>query len=193
MTTREYQLKSNLTFYYRLVVFLAAPALFLYTSPASLTIIASALLAAAFGVDFFTGRTTWLAVRPIPILTGLLFTSLLGIYLFTDNQVSLATLLCPVLLLLALSSDMIADSSRWKIIVPVSLFACLMVDLLLYEIPNKNVAWAFPATGFLAALVRLSFPRTKHLIHTSLDYRFARIELLSFGMKKLVAIGVKKI
>lgn len=104
----------------------------------------------------------------------------------------MATLLCGVLLLLALCNDMIADSTRWKIIVPVSMFSGLMVGAFLFNAPNTNGAWVFPAIGFLAALVRLSFPRTKHLIHTSLDYPPARLEILSLGMKKAIAVGVRR-
>lgn len=126
------------------------------------------------------------------MLTALLFAGLFAVYLFTYNRLSTATMLCPVLLLLALSSDMIADSSRWKIIVPASLCSCLTVGVFLYKLQYGYVAWVFPAIGLLAALVRLSFPRTKHLIHTSLDYPPARVEILSFGMKKVVALGVRR-
>lgn len=181
------------TFYFRILVFLATPILYVYLSPLNAVETVTGLLAIGFAVDFFLGKTAWFAIRPIPLFTMLAYTGFAAIHLLLYGQFSLSAVLCTLLLLSALSSDMIVNSSRWKILAPAGILSMLIVSAILGDIPTLKAPNIFPPIAFVAAVVRLSFPRTKHLIHTSLDYRLARLEILSLGMQKAVAMGIRKI
>lgn len=70
-----------------------------------------------------------------------------------------------------------------------------VISITLWGLIRFMVGWQSLVSQFvifIAASARLFFPPAKHLIHTSLDYRFGRLEILSLGMKRVAAVGLRR-
>lgn len=96
-----------------------------------------------------------------------------------------------LLLLLAFNSDAISNSRRWVILLPSSGLALALLVILSRYHTYPETAWVYVLVPAAACLARVFFPRTKDLIHTSLDYPPLRVEILSYGLKRPAAAGIK--
>ncbi len=119
------------------------------------------------------------------------------VFVYADGQTARnSTLITTPFFLLTLSSDAITNSTRWKLFLPLAVIG-IIISTLSYEkfsFPYKLPYSSFyhAATPLFGALTRLFFPRTKNLIHTSLDFPPLRVEVLSMGMKHIAAVGIRR-
>lgn len=191
---------SATTFYCRLALLAITPVLHLTADANTIAIVVSVALAITLVMDFRSGRTTWIPGRAVFSLFILIAYPALVFALLLRGQFHVWELICVCLFAVILSSDAITNSSRWKLLLPVGIISAVPAVLpYIFSshlgLPHNTLlkpVLVYSTGAFVAVLVRLFFPRTKHLLHTSLDYRYARIEILSFGMKRIIAFGLRK-
>ena len=191
----------NVLFYVRLIAYLSAIFFFRYV-PAPL-LIATGVIFLTWTLDFVLGNTLWLSARwetyaiQIPAIAFIIWFTQIA---FHENWGIIV--MAPVAMV-ALSSDAIANSKRWQLLICAMFVAILIIEIaprLTSPVDKAGFLQDGVSAGLLvfamipafACLARLFFPRTKHLIHTSLDYPPIRVEILSFGMKRPAAIGIKR-
>lgn len=200
--TKTAQIASTIGFWMRLAIFLIFP---LFYDEMQAGIVATAcitLILATLVVEVIIGRTLWVSIHPLAWLIYLAFEAAIGWSLGLTEVTKGPFMVASFVLLFALSSDAISNSQRWKILVPAT-FLCWIFTVVtrpsIYPAPQgvEVILIPYPLMVYmllpaLSSLSRLFFPRTKHLIHTSLDYRFARMEVLSLGMKRVAAVGLRR-
>lgn len=191
---------SNILFGVRLLLFVAVTLIYPHYSQGALFLVVLVVLGITFTADFMLGKTSWIATGKFTHVTE--FAYLAGLVVAAtqiENQPIGVGLVSPFLLL-AFNSDAISNSRRWKILLPM-VGVVWALRLILFRTGDADVpgfagtpwvVWLYSLIPAMATLSRLFFTRTKNLIHTSLDYRTFRVELLSFGMKRLEAVGIKR-
>lgn len=175
---------------YKVAIYLLAPLFYLDITPFVAGLTLTAMVLGGFTWEFALGRTLWMPTR---ILPWLLFSSY-SIYLILSYHIqqaplNLAVVIANLLLFLALSGEVIKDRGRAATLVVIGVIA-LAVGSLLRSFLDWTALVSQPVIIFAAA-TRLFFPPAVHLVHTSLDYPFARLEILSFGMKRIMAMGIR--
>jgi len=153
-------------------------------------------------IDLLSGATIWFSARKETYFIYIGYLLLLTVFLINDYSASISFLWLTPVMLIALCSDAITNSHRWKILVPLTAFFWLFhttvhprLNLKHFDFENVYMPWYVLIYSFIpimASLARLFFPRTKNLIHTSLDYPPVRVEILSYGMKRPAAVGIKR-
>lgn len=197
---------SNFLFVVRLGVFLSVAMAYTHVSHSVLLLVVSAVLGVTFLIDFLLGKTSWIATGKYTHLAQFAYLAgLVAVCTQVEGQPLGVGIVSPFLLL-AFNSDAISNSRRWKILLP-AMAAAWVVRFAVsagsgLETMSGDGARGFAGTPWavwlytiipgMATLSRLFFTRTKNLIHTSLDYKSCRVELLSFGMKRLEAVGVRR-
>ncbi len=185
----------------RLVVFLLLP-IFYDESGGIAAAIAGFIAIVSLLLDILVGKTVWVTAHLLVWLINSVFLIALWLSLQLTGLSSLPLMAAALVLLVALGSDAISNSRRWKLLVPASVLFWMFyvitapsvypasVGLQRLLIPYPLMVYCLiPA---LASLSRLFFPRTKNLIHTSLDYPPVRLEILSMGMKRVAAVGIRR-
>ncbi len=187
---------AHLTFFLRILLYVIAATLDmrLIQQPVGLWVIVGVVC--TWIVDFATGGTLWLSARKTMAAVYILFALLLAGLAYRSESFTVSSAITALLLTLALSSDAIVNSTRWKFLLAALIVAAgsplLTASLQRTTGDAQSPAWIYLLIPVLAILARYLFPRTMHLIHTSLDYGFARVEVLSMGMKRVAAVGVRR-
>lgn len=183
---------ARVTFAVRLLIYVLAPWGYLFLSPIEVALLIVLAISLTWLADFALGNTIWAPANLATLLFYLSYLVAVAIAFVSYNRPLTGLLISLVFLLIALGSDAIGNSHRWKLLLPAAFICLLEFALYLMDTPFRLEAATYPAVSCLAILARYLFPRTKHLIHTSLDYRLARVEILSLGMKRVAAVGLRR-
>lgn len=201
MSETPSRLIANTVFSSRLLLFLAATLASGYLPGLVLFGVIALLVLATWIVDIQLGRTLWLPARFVTYIVQAAYLAGIGAISFLYPSQPYGLVLLTPVFLIAFSSDAISNSRRWRVLVPWALIT-LCIYALIATLPGAApegwllsipyLVLVFTLLPAVATLARLFFTRTKNLIHTSLDYKLFRLEVLSFGMRKLEAIGLKR-
>jgi hypothetical protein len=181
----------SFSFSYKVAVYLLSPIFLATITPLVGGLAIALLLLTGVAVEFILGRVTWLPARPLPYILILLHTAYILIVYHVEHAALPVTLLVShILLWLVLSGEVIAHRRRATALVLVGIVA--MSTGAFFRPFTGWEALLSQSVAFIAAATRLFFPPSAHLLHTSLDYPMARLELLSLGMKRVIAVGLRR-
>lgn len=175
----------------RIFLYLAACVLTLRMPQQTVTLFIIAAVGITWAVDFFTGATFWISGRRTMLFLYAAYFILLAIWTYYSTSIHITNILTLLVLTIALSSDAIVNSSRWKIFL-IAFAVSVGYWITTGPAAQDGAISPYLVIPVLAILARYLFPHTKHLLHTSLDYRYLRLEVLSLGMKRVAAVGIRR-
>jgi len=160
------------------------------------SLILSGLLGLTWIIDFLLRNTLWFTTSILTYIVQLLYLAVIFFIMIVFYGVLYSEFIfATIVLLLALNSDAISNSRRYKFLLPLILLGwCIALSLPGGSFSDEvtQMIFMYSFVPGLACLARLFFPRTKDLLHTSLDYPPMRFEILSYGMKSTAAVGIKR-
>lgn len=174
-------------------MYLAAPWLFLFLTPMTAALMVLGLFAFTLLVDLVLARPIWMPLHFVPLGLFLLYFLYTAARMYVRPEpatLDLVILAGIVAMWIGLSSEVITSKRRrrWLIF---SWLGALVLTLTLTMPESIKISRSYIHISLIAAASRLFFPPAGDLLHTSLDYRFVRMELLSRGMKRVVAAGLR--
>jgi hypothetical protein len=184
--------KSRTIFIIRLLIYALAGPLFVALPHHTAAILIAVLMVSTLLLDFATRKTLWLRLHILPLgLFGAYFMyAALRLYMdVAEPLTDISILVGTAFIWMGLSSDAIFNrqNAAWL------LAAWLIATALTVAVHGyPQIARVYIPFSLIAATSGLFLPPAEHLVHTSLDYWFGRIEIISYGMKKPLAVGVRR-
>jgi hypothetical protein len=180
-------------FWLRVSIWLVAPVTYLLIPGQAASGMLLSFLGASVLIGWVGGHTFWFPARVVAWACLLAYISAAtGQWVYQSRfRWDVCAVLCA--LIFTLGSDVITVQKR-RLYLPMLLGAAWPTARLVIA-QNPDLAFVellWPAGG-IAALVLLGWPRdTDGMLRTSLDYWFGRVEIISWGMKKVLAVGLRR-
>jgi len=183
---------SQWLFYARLLTYVIAPVGVVYGHSSVPATVASAVLVCTLITGFLIGDTFWISIRPLPLLIQVAWLALAtGIWLYAWMFSWPVWIFC-LLMMLCTASDIVIKPQREFWLLAASLFILLERHFLRDHTSNRYGHELYMPI-IIGLTARSGWKKYEsYLMHASLDYAFARIELLSYGMQRLLAVGFKR-